>query len=341
MKTDILVFTQTMHSLLKSSLSLQDSLRICSEILTSKKEKAIAEHILKGINEGKKLGTVLEDYKTLFPSIYISLVAIGEKSGNLVEVFGRLAEYLKDKKKLHQKMSQAMAYPIMVLFTAIVVIIILMSVVLPRLEDIFLAFTESSNSISLQVQRIKTNIMFIIIVSSVILLLTILFIVLHKVGGKFSFGIDSIILKIPYIGKSITAIQIYDFSFAMKILTYAHFPLTLGLEQSGKVLSNKRMAKAVHEVYLSVAQGYGTGESFEKQGVFPPYFCTWIKTAEYNGKIQEAFGNICDYYSSENENILTGITTFAEPLFILITGLIIICVIAQFVIPIFNIMGTL
>ena len=55
----------------------------------------------------------------------------------------------------------------------------------------------------------------------------------------------------------------------------------------------------------------------------------------------EAFREISDYYRFENENILSDITQAAEPVFILITGAIIISVIAQFVIPVFNLLGAL
>ena len=341
MKIDVLTFTQTMHSLLKSSLSLQNALRICAEILTSKKEKYITENILKGINEGQRLDSVLGEYKKIFPPIYISLISIGEESGNLGDVFGKLSEYLKDKNKLHQKIIQSLAYPILVLFTAVAVILILLIFVIPRLEDIFMAFTESSQSINVQIQKMQTNITIICFIIIAIIIISILIALLHKSGGKISYIIDAVLLKIPFIGKTIKSMQIHDFAFAMKLLTSAGFPFTTSLEQAGKVLTNKRISLAVQRVYKSVEQGYPAGESFEKQGVFPSYFCTWIKTAEYNGKIQEAFGNISDYYSAENENILSGITTYAEPVFILITGGIIICIITQFVIPIFNLMGSL
>ena len=91
----------------------------------------------------------------------------------------------------------------------------------------------------------------------------------------------------------------------------------------------------------NVMDGMAVGEAFEREKIFPNYFTVWIKIAEENGNTSEAFREISDYYRFENENILSEITQSAEPVFILITGAIIISVIAQFVIPVFNLLGAL
>ena len=124
MKTDVLLFTQTMHSLLSSYLSLQSALKVCSEILTDKREKMLVSNIIKKVNEGNKFSLALTDYKKEFSPLYISLVSIGEDSGTLGQVFGHLSSYLKTKRNLNKKIIQALMYPAMVLITAVAVVII-------------------------------------------------------------------------------------------------------------------------------------------------------------------------------------------------------------------------
>ena len=75
--------------------------------------------------------------------------------------------------------------------------------------------------------------------------------------------------------------------------------------------------------------------------MFPNYFVTWIKIAEKNGDVEGAFSQLYDYYQSETLNIATGIAISVEPVFILLTGTIIITLIVQFVVPIFNMLGAL
>ncbi|MBQ3800418.1 MAG: type II secretion system F family protein, partial [Treponema sp.] len=126
MKMNVLLFTQTMHSLLRSSLPLQSALSVCSEILSGKGGRTFTGGILKAVNEGKKLADVLAGQKGTFSPLYVSLVSVGEESGTLADVFGHLASYIRDKKNLRQKIIQAMAYPALVLATAVAVIFVLM-----------------------------------------------------------------------------------------------------------------------------------------------------------------------------------------------------------------------
>lgn len=340
MKIDVLLFTQTMYSLLSSSLSLQSALSVCSEILIDKREKEFIADILKKINEGKKMSSAFSEYKKEFSPLYISLISIGEESGTLAEVFGHLGSYLKAKRNMNKKIMQALLYPVLVLITAIAVVIILTVFVMPRLEGIFEAFAVSSN-IGMQMKTIKIS--FIVsAISVLVFMLSIIFCaVLRKTNSNAGLIIDSILLKIPAVKNLVITLQMNDFSFAMKLLVGTHFPLVQSLLQVENVLNNRRIKKAVASVCKNIMDGYDVGESFEKENVFPKYFTVWVKIAEKNGNTAGAFREISDYYQSENENILMNITQTAEPVFILITGIIIIGVISQFVIPVFNFLGEL
>ena len=340
MKIDVLLFTQTMHSLLSSCLSLQNALKVCSEIFTDKKEKKFVQSIIKKINEGKKFSLALLDYKNDFSSLYISLVSIGEESGTLGQIFGHLCSYLKAKKSMNKKTIQALMYPVLVLITAISVVIILIMFVMPRLEEIFEAFSASSD-IAGQIERLKIHFFTTAIIISAVILLGVICLILHKLNGKVAFFIDIVLLKIPILKNYIVTMQMNDFSFAMKLLSSTHYPLVQSLIQAGVVLTNKKINKAVMSICKNITDGMGAGEAFERERIFPKYFTVWVKIAEENGNVTEAFSEISDYYQNENENILISIMQSIEPVFILITGAIIIGVIGQFVIPIFNLLGAL
>lgn len=340
MKADILLFTQTMHSLLSSFMPLQSALAVCREILSGKAEKKITEGLLKKVNEGKKLSAALFEEK-LFPPIYISLVSIGEESGTLAEVFGHLAFYLRDKKNIKRKIVQAMLYPIIVLATAVAVVFILTVFVMPRLEGIFEAFSNSSESVGMQMSRIKANFSFAISALFGFMAIIIACFFARKISKRAALAIDTIILKIPYIKDFAMTMQMHDFSFAMKLLAQTHFPLVQSLNYAKDVLSNACIKKAVESVCRNIASGKACGDSFEDEKAFPKYLTVWIKIAEENGDAAEAFSQICSYSQSESEGILTGITQAAEPVFILITGIIIIAIIVQFVLPVFNLLGAL
>lgn len=340
MKIDILLFTQTMHSLLSSCLSLQSALKVCSEILADKREKTLVLSVFKKVNEGKKFSLALSDYKKEFSPLYISLVSIGEESGTLAEVFGHLSSYLKDKRNMNRKIIQALMYPAMVLITAVAVVIILTVFVMPRLEGIFEAFSVSSDMAG-QMIKVKARFIVSVVITAAVILAIVIATIMHKTSTKAAFMIDGAMLRIPVVKKIVLTMQMNDFSFAMRLMADTHFPLVQSLAQAKDVLRNGRIKNAVASVCKNITDGMAVGEAFEKEKIFPNYFIVWIKIAEENGNTPQAFKEISDYYRFENENILSDITQSAEPVFILITGAIIISVIAQFVIPVFNLLGAL
>ena len=341
MKINILSFTETMQSLLYSSLQLQDALRLCMEILPEKRERSFCKEVLKSVNEGKSLKEAFEKSGAEFSALYLSLVQIGQETGNLSKVFTRLSEYLKRTKESKEKLILAVMYPAIVFVTAILVVFLMLFFVMPRLEDIFLAFTESSGSIQFEVEKIKANLLLWGLFLVFLLILVAVCFVIHKTEGELRELQDKFILKVPGIGKIITTLQMQDFTFAMKILTESHFPFVQCLNDAGNVISNKCIKQAVFEVCKGVSSGEEAGTCFERAKVFPSYFTMWVKIAEQNGNVTDSFSRIYDFYSGKSENFYSGITSLLEPFFILLTGIILIIAISQFVIPVFNLLGAL
>jgi len=66
MMVNTMLFTQTMSSLLSAALPLQSALSICSEILNGRQERKFIRKILKGVNEGNRLGDVLSEFGGMF-----------------------------------------------------------------------------------------------------------------------------------------------------------------------------------------------------------------------------------------------------------------------------------
>lgn len=339
MKIDILSFTQTLSSLLSTNITLQDALKIGSEIEANKKNKRLCLDLLKNIKEGFLLSETMKKYPLFFNSFYNSLVSIGEETGSLVSVFEKLALYLKTKKERKTKVVQSLLYPSIVLFSAIVVILIVVFFVFPQMEEIFSVFTQEAEGIKKQMIKIKANIFLILGLFLFILLTALIIKYLRGNSEKVRFFTDSVLLKIPVVKKIIIINQTTDFAFAMKLLIESHFTFSQSMKQAAQVLSNEKYKWAILSINEEIVKGRSVGECFEQYKLLPPYLNTWIKVSEYNGDVKGVFSQIYEYYSRENTSIVNGIVIILEPLFTILTGLIVLLIISQFVIPIFKLMG--
>lgn len=341
MRINVLLFTEIMASLLQSGLSLQDSLILAAIIHTKQKDKIFCNEISKGILEGKVLSECLKSYEKQFGFLYISFIQVGEQTGKLPEVFEKLSGYLKGKKQTKDQIIKNLIYPVLVLITAIIVVFVIVLFVFPRLQGILDAFGEVSEELAGRMDALELSVKWS---GGIILLSCFLFSVLSIIchfGKKTRMFIDSLILRIPVISKYVIYSETYDFAFSMKLLSSEYYPFEKSLLLSSKVIKNQRYKKSVVSVYEKVKQGNPIGKSFEEEKVFPEYLVSWIKIAEKNGNLLNSFAHIYEYFKREMENYSSGFFKTLEPVFILITGLIVIGIIVQFVLPIFNMVGTL
>lgn len=341
MKINALLFIKIMTNLLKTGLPLQNALYLASDICQNKDDKEFCNHLYNEVTKGHSLSSCFDKYNDIFSPLYVSLLQVGEETGNLTDVFERLCEYQEEKKAKKDQLIQSLTYPALVLFTALAVIFIIVFFVFPNLEGILDAFSENSFVLEQRIASIKTTFVVSGIIFFTVIFILSLFVLLRKTSEKVKYFTDSLLLKIPLLGKHIKFEQCHDFSFSMKLLSKAGYTFTDSLFSSSKVITNQKIKKSILTVYSKISKGEQSATSFESEMIFPPYFVSWIKLAETNGNVEEAFSQLYEYYRNENKNFAKELSNAMEPFFILITGIIIFAIIAQFVIPVFKLAGTL
>lgn len=337
----ILLFTENMAALIKSGLSLQDSIQVCRDISADKQISALCDFLFFQLGNGLCLSKALRNYGKSFSSLYISLVEIGENIGSLQEVFEKLSVYLREKKETSSKIMQALLYPLIVFFTAIVVVSIIMFFVFPRLEEVFEVFTESSAQISQKINNIKSLITVSSVVFGLIVLLVVALFILHRRSKKVAYYLDYLVFKVPFVSRYFQTIYSSDFSFAMKLLCSSGVTFADSLKQTESIVSNLYYQKELKKVQDQIQQGSDISKVFSNKDVFPNYLSTWIKLSSKAGNVENVFSQIYEYYKTETSNIISNLVVSAEPVFILITGIVIFVLVAQFVIPVFSLLGAL
>lgn len=341
MRINVLMFTKIMTSLLKSGLALQDALSIAKEILRSRYDKEFLEKVLAGVKNGNTLSNEIYEYENQFGNLYVSLIKIGEETGKLCEIFEKLEEYLQERKSRKEKLLQSLMYPLIVLVTAVLMIAVCVFFVFPKLEGIFEAFGNSGEILEVKINGLKFGLLIVFITLLSLMIFALFVWMLCKKSKKVKMIADKFLLKFPFLGKEMVFAYTKDFSFSMKILTSTFYSFNESLQFSASVVSNLFYRKAIINVYEKTMKGYDIADNFESEKIFPVYFTSWIRLSERNGNLNYAFDEIYEYFKTESENSSKRFGNAVEPVFILITGIIVIFIIAQFVIPVFKLMGTL
>ena len=125
--------SRTLSSLTASGIPLTQSLRIASKIVSNK----VAENKLLDIEEQIKQGRTLYaaiSAAEIFPSMLTHMAKIGEESGTLDQMLEKAAEYFEEEADVAITRLTTILQPILLVFVALIVIAIILSVLLPMLS---------------------------------------------------------------------------------------------------------------------------------------------------------------------------------------------------------------
>lgn len=130
-----LEFLKRLLVLLSSGMSLGDAVNLLSKRLSDPQLQALCNNLWRKLSEGQTLAAAMADAKGLFNDSTIHLVEAGEASGNLVTVLNRVVDFLTEAREVRKNLIANLTYPAFVLSTAVVVVIILLTFLLPRIRD--------------------------------------------------------------------------------------------------------------------------------------------------------------------------------------------------------------
>ncbi len=126
-------FTRTLGSLLDNGVSMLPAMGIVKNVIGNVIIAEVVENAGTEVGKGQALSRTL-DAGGVFPPMAIQMIQVGEQSGNLEEMLGKVAEVFEREVETSIMRLTALLEPVMVLLMAGVVLFIILSIFLPILE---------------------------------------------------------------------------------------------------------------------------------------------------------------------------------------------------------------
>jgi general secretion pathway protein F len=126
-------FTRTLSTLLQSGVPAVNSLEITKTVVGNRVISDATEHIRVRILEGTDIATPLKQTGA-FPAVVGYMVNVGEQSGQLEQMLDRIAISYDEEIDITTERLTSVLEPIMIVFLAVVVGYIVVSIVLPILQ---------------------------------------------------------------------------------------------------------------------------------------------------------------------------------------------------------------
>ncbi len=126
-------FTRTLSTLLQSGVPAVQSLEITKTVVGNRVIADATDHIRQRILEGTDIATPLKQ-TGVFPAVVGYMVNVGEQSGELEQMLDRIASAYDEEIDITTERLTSVLEPIMIVFLAVVVGYIVISIVLPILQ---------------------------------------------------------------------------------------------------------------------------------------------------------------------------------------------------------------
>ncbi len=333
---EIVNFTRQLATMVVAGLSLPEALSILRNQSQNSAFVSVLNEIEHQIVGGGNLGDALSKYPQHFTPIYIALVRAGESSGQLDQVLARLADSMEAQRDFRSKVGGAMIYPVIIVIGMSIVVMIMMTVVIPKLTDLYRDFGVDlpfSTQLLISVSNVFVRWWWLMIAAVFGLYYGFTRWRKTKVGELI---VDTIILRIPLFGELQKKIILVDFTRTLAMLISSGIRLLDALQILKNALGNVLFRNAITDISKKVERGFPLGDTFAQHAVFPPIVSQMMKVGEETGKLDDTLLKLSKYFASETENLVKGLTTAIEPLIMVVLGVGVGFIVISVITPIYN-----
>jgi type IV pilus assembly protein PilC len=331
---DLVIFSRQMATLVAAGIPLIQALDILAGQMDKEKFRVILRKMHSDLQTGKSLSESMQVHTKVFSALFIHMVRAGEMSGKLQEILDRVAHYFEKSSALQKKVRAAVMYPTAVSIMAFGITFFMLAFVIPQFATIF----EGLNA------KLPVPTQILIGISNYLAanwwwILSILgasiFLFKKFIGSPLGrLPWDTFTLRMPIFGPIILKVAVSKFARTLSTLLRSGVAILAALEIVSKTSGNARIEKVITDLMGSVKRGESIASPLEKSDIFPSMVVRMIAIGEETGELEEMLTKIADFYDTQVDTAVSGLTSLIEPLIIAFLGIVIGGIVIALFLPI-------
>jgi len=333
---DLTAFNRQLADLLSAGIPLVKALAIIVNQTSNEYLREVISAISNDVQGGDTLAGALSKHPRIFPKLYCAMVRAGETGGMLDGILERLADFSEMEDEIRSKIKSALAYPVVMVFAGSVAIIILMTVVIPKIIKIY---ADLEQTLPLPTQILINIMNFVglrwwLLLGLIIIPIVFFYKFIHTEEGRSLW--HKFTLKIPILGEVILKRQIAQFARTLGSLLKNGVSILSSLEIVKEIIGNKLVKEEIGKISENITQGSGIAAPLKGSNIFPPVVVNMIAIGEETGRLHDVLLRIANSYDIQVDRSVKTLTALVEPLVILLMGFVVAFVVISMLLPIFT-----
>ena len=338
---ELVIFSRQMYSLMQAGIPVMRAIAGLRDSASNPIMTKALVNVLTDLESGRTLSTALANQPKIFSKIVVSLVHVGENTGQLDLAFNQLAQYLEREQETRKQIQSAMRYPTFVMMALVGAMVVLNIFVIPVFAQMFNKF---GVELPWTTRTLLATSSFFINYWPVLLACSVAGYVWIKrwmVSEQGKLIWDQRKLKIPVVGSIIERALLARFGRSFSMMLAAGVPLLQGLSLVGDAVDNAFMKNRIDNMGIGIRAGESLLRVGSQSEMFNPLVLQMIAVGEETGQLEQMMTNMAQYYEREVDFDLKSLTAKIEPILIsIVAGMVLVLALGIFT-PMWDMMSAM
>lgn len=321
---ELIIFCRQMYSLSKAGVPIIRAIGGLAESHRNPYFREVLQDVRSDLEGGQGMAVALNGHPKVFNTLFVSMISVGENTGQLDQAFRQLSVYLELERETRKRIKQATRYPLFVLSAMAVALVVINLFVIPAFSKVFAQF-KAELPWATQV-LIGTSQFF----QDFWWLLALLF-------GASLYGFfkwietdagalkwDQIKLRLPIVGGIFERIALARFTRTFAMMYRAGVPLLQTLSINSASVGNRYIGQAILAMREGIERGEALTRTASASGLFTPLVLQMMAVGEETGALDDLFVEVADFYEQEVDYDLKQLADAIEPILIVAMGIMVL-----------------
>jgi len=338
---ELSIFCKEMSVMFFSQITLLEGTELLAGQVQNRHMKAALIKIYDKMSAGYTFAQSIAEHPAVFTPYLCSMVAIGEASGALDEIFNRMSVYFEKENKMRKKVRSAAAYPAVLTVLMLGVVVLLITKILPMFEDLLYSMGGTMPGVTAGLLAagnfIADNILYIVAAVAAVAIGTA--VCLRSERGSYLW--DEWMIKAPMFKFINTRIFTARFSRCMSILLKSGIQLLNAMTDVLPTIENKYAKKLYESKIEEVRAGKTLTEALAETGLLPPLFIRLMTVGQNTGHLDDMMEKAADVFDEEVGDAIEKATSAIEPALIVVLSVIVGIILISVMLPMIDIMNAI
>lgn len=329
-------FARELSVLVSTGTPIADAIESLEQQAQTEQWAEVVGSVRKKLEDGEAFSEALDSRPDVFDSVFRSLVAAGESSGQLDKMLQRLALLTRRQAHVRSSVIAAMMYPMLLTMVCVAVLFLMLGVVLPRFSGLF----ETLDT------PLPASTEFLVMLSGLLLGYWWAAAPAAAVGawGLWAWlrtppgrrALERLLLSLPKVGPIVRAFGTARVARILGTLLEAKVPMIEAIGLTRRSVNHQGFVEMLDRAERVVTKGEPVSSAFIDSDLFVRSSAQAVRNGEQTGRLAEVLVHIADYLDEDNESTVKALSSLLEPLIMLVLGGLVAFVAVSMFLPLFD-----